>query len=494
MFLKAGVLSLGLLLASRVLGLLRESAQAAALGTSGQADVAVLMLTLPDWFASVLLGGALAYVLLPQWAAQPAADTQRGLRRLSLALALGGVAWALVLAASRSVWGPWLLPGASAALQSTLMQGLLWACLGLPLALLAALWGTRLQHHRDFVGLYAAHLLVNVGVIVALIYIASDDHLAMDQARLSALNVLGAALGLALAARLGWQVWRLSLQRPDVGVSVPQGTVGPVEPAPSATVWLWALTASGLSLVVPFVARSLAAAGGEGALSTFNYAWKLVELPLVLAIQLVAGLAFPAIAQNWAQPALARQSVRSAYALAWTLACMAVLGLHWAAPAVAQLLLGYGRMDPAALDQVAQLARQLAWGLLPQAVLAVGLTVLATQRRMFWAVGGWGLALLGLLVLPTTDGRLVPVLNGVLALAACMVCTATGARAQASLPWGVMVGTGMALAGAVWWGGGVVHLLRLDTLASLVLAGGGALFLGFGAMLVSRDLRLALRL
>ena len=61
MFLKAGVLSLALLLVSRVLGLLRESAQAAALGTSGLADVVVLMLTLPDWLASVLLGGALAY-------------------------------------------------------------------------------------------------------------------------------------------------------------------------------------------------------------------------------------------------------------------------------------------------------------------------------------------------------------------------------------------------------------------------------------------------
>ena len=42
MFLKAGALSLALLLASRLLGLARESAQAAAFGTSGLADVAVL--------------------------------------------------------------------------------------------------------------------------------------------------------------------------------------------------------------------------------------------------------------------------------------------------------------------------------------------------------------------------------------------------------------------------------------------------------------------
>ena len=73
MFLKAGAVSLALLLASRLLGLLRESAQAAAFGTSGMGDVAVLMLTLPDWLAGVLAGGALAYVLLPHWATEGAA-------------------------------------------------------------------------------------------------------------------------------------------------------------------------------------------------------------------------------------------------------------------------------------------------------------------------------------------------------------------------------------------------------------------------------------
>ena len=70
MFLKAGALSLALLLASRLLGLVRESAQAAAFGTSGVADVVVLMLTLPDWLVGVMASGGLAYALLPAWAVQ----------------------------------------------------------------------------------------------------------------------------------------------------------------------------------------------------------------------------------------------------------------------------------------------------------------------------------------------------------------------------------------------------------------------------------------
>jgi putative peptidoglycan lipid II flippase len=49
MYLRAGVISLALLLASRVLGLLRESVQAATFGTTGLADMVVMMLTCPTW-------------------------------------------------------------------------------------------------------------------------------------------------------------------------------------------------------------------------------------------------------------------------------------------------------------------------------------------------------------------------------------------------------------------------------------------------------------
>ena len=106
MFLKAGALSLALLLASRLLGLARESAQAAAFGTSGLGDVAVLMLTLPDWLAGLLASGALAYVLLPHWARQPRAAQRATQRALALGLlALGG---ALGLAREPRVSGrPW---------------------------------------------------------------------------------------------------------------------------------------------------------------------------------------------------------------------------------------------------------------------------------------------------------------------------------------------------------------------------------------------------
>src|SRR3954462_14048533 len=91
MFLRAGVLSLALLLASRLLGVVRESAQAAAFGRSGMADLAVLLLSLPDWLPSILASGALDYVRLPGWDGQPApavASLQRRVTLCACALAI----------------------------------------------------------------------------------------------------------------------------------------------------------------------------------------------------------------------------------------------------------------------------------------------------------------------------------------------------------------------------------------------------------------------
>jgi putative peptidoglycan lipid II flippase len=87
---------------------------------------------------------------------------------------------------------------------------------------------------------------------------------------------------------------------------------------------------SGLPLALPFVARSLASASGEGALATFNYAWKLVELPLLLAIQLAAT---PGVSRR--HPRFGRGGrpgglpLRRAFALAWVLACAAMPQACW---------------------------------------------------------------------------------------------------------------------------------------------------------------------
>jgi peptidoglycan biosynthesis protein MviN/MurJ (putative lipid II flippase) len=247
---------------------------------------------------------------------------------------------------------------------------------------------------------------------------------------------------------------------------------------------------AGLPLALPFAARSIASQAGEGALATFNYAWKLVELPLILAIQLVATLAFPAIAKASAggDSAATAAAVRGAIALAWALACAAAATLLVGAPAIAQLLFGWGRMQPQALARVAHWGALGAWGLLPQALIAVALTVLAARGRMKIAVLAYGLALsllLGYAAWGVSDGAaLMVLLNVLLGCVAAVVVIALGQHARAWLPWrsmaislacllalagvatqawlpsspGLWLGlalaglAGLAVMGATWWG------------------------------------------
>jgi putative peptidoglycan lipid II flippase len=397
MFLRAGLVSLALLLASRVLGLLRESVQAATLGATGQGDVAILMLTLPDLLTGILAAGALSYVLLPLWARQPAraqARTQARLVRVLLIVGLLAGAW-IVLAPQSIV--QLLAPGLTANGQRAAHTALWWSAIAMPMALVAALWTTRLQHLRDFTGMYGANLVVNLAIIGALTLIALNLGLAWA----TPLALLGSGLVAGMGLRLVWLRWRLrqdtAPMHPDEGTPE-DNTAG----WPRSPVWLWALASAGLPLALPLLARSLTSSTGEGALTTFNYAWKLVELPLVLAIQLVASLAFPGIArafsgQNTARPREQQhQALRSAFVLAWVLACAAAAALASMGPSLAQLLFGWGRMTPEAVAQVGAWGQIGAWSLLPQALLAVLLTLMASTGRLQGAVMVY-LSALGLL-------------------------------------------------------------------------------------------------
>lgn len=469
MFLKAGAISLVLLLASRLLGLARESAQAAAFGASGLADLAILMLALPDWFAGLLASGALAYVLVPAWAGQTRATVQSSQRRLGLWLAGCGILLGALLVLNRRPAVLWLAGGLPPGLQPVAADALVWSAAALPAALLASLWATRLQHERDFTGLYAANLVVNVSLIAAIAAMAGAASPS------SAMAGLGAGLLAAMGLRLVWLAWR---QRARAPASPTQG-VPMALASPPVPVWLWAVLVAGLPLALPFAGRSMASQGGEGALATFNYAWKLVELPLLLAVQLVATLAFPAVAAALAgrdapHEESAARPIRSAFALSWTLACVAAAALVAGAPALARLLFGWGRMDEAALDAMSRWAAAGAWGLLPQALAAVALTVLAAQGRLgavavayavalalLLACGAWGLSdgwavmhLLNLLFLGVAAvalaamGPAVRSLLAVRALVLPLACLLAVAAARWLWPAGPAAGMAWGLAAA----------------------------------------------
>ncbi len=402
MLLRTGLLSVALLALSRASGVLRESALAAAFGVGAAADAVVLMLTLPDLMVNVLLGGALSYVLLPQWARLAAPELQN-LQQRQLVWVLGlGLLAALAVWAAQNTLVLWLAPALTLSAPTLAQAAVGWAALVLPLAVWAAWGGTRLQHRSDLVGLYTANLAVNATLIAGLAAVAWAD--ASRGAALSALHAMGACLLLAMIARLAWQHGRLA--RPDEPLArVPNVTTGTAY-APSSqahrpwAVWASAVFCAGMPLAAYLLARSLASAQGPGALMQFNLAWKLVELPQVLLIQVVAMLALPRLCRAAAHttplgelPAWLPE-LRKTLALALALACAATVALHWSGHAVAALLYGWGAMPAASLFELTTWAQRGAWSLPAQAMVAMLVALLAAQHRLATAAIAWALVAL----------------------------------------------------------------------------------------------------
>lgn len=441
MYLRAGVFSLGLLLLSRVLGLARESVQAAAFGLTGMGDVVIVMFTLPDLLVGILINGALAYVLLPYWAQQSEAEKDASQKKLARGVLLAGTAIGCCIWFLRDMFVHALAPGLGGSMRALGALSIGWSALVLPLATLAALWTTRLQHERDFVGMYTANLVVNVVLVGGLVVVAWAGMGAAST------TLLGFFLALAMLARLGWLGWRLP-------AAAPAAACLPTAPddrrLPAASVWIWAGLSSGLLLLLPLVARSIASQAGEGALASFNYAWKLVELPLILAVQTMASIAFPAITRTGDGTQERQDALKLAFSLAWALACAAVAVIATFSLPLAGLLFGWGRMGADHLEVIAHWSAVGIWSLLPQAVIAVLLTVMAISRRMHVAVWAYlaGLAVLLLSGLPVSLGvfRVVGgleegvavmwVLNGVLAGVALALMFSERRVIAKAFPWG----------------------------------------------------------
>src|SRR6185369_14685236 len=107
-------------------------------------------------------------------------------------------------------------------------SAMVWSALASPAALLAALWATRLQHERDFTGMYSANLVVNAILIAAILWAATRRPVS------AAMPWLGAGLLAARLLRLAWLRWRVPPPAADAAA-----TGGHVATLPGPPVWLW---------------------------------------------------------------------------------------------------------------------------------------------------------------------------------------------------------------------------------------------------------------
>ncbi|MBM5827492.1 MAG: hypothetical protein FJ050_05475 [Cyanobacteria bacterium M_surface_7_m2_040] len=355
---RSGSVVAALLLLGRLTGFGREWLLSARAGASGSSDLAIVLLTLPDLLVNLLLGGGLGATLVPVLQQLPPGQRQRLAAQVALPVGAAFALLACVLALGAPQLLELLAPGVAAAQRAAARLPLTLALLAVPLTALAGV-STALLNASGRFGLGACGTaLFNLLVIAALasrlplVWAVAAGVLAGALLRLL-VQVVGAGQLLGQPLLRPWLVDRPLLRRFG-------GNFGFV---------------TGLVLLPP-MARAWASTADPGALSLFNYASKLVDLPLGVLMGALSTVLLPHLAGNPSAAAIGRV-LRLSVVAAVAISLPAVL---WATP-LARLV--YFKADFSPL-QLQQLGHATAWAfvfLLPQALVSLYGTVFAALGR-----------------------------------------------------------------------------------------------------------------
>lgn len=338
------------LLTGRVSGLFREIQLAAAFGVSVTADVAVLLLTLPDLLVNLVLSGGLSAALIPRLRALPFQSAQALSRQTLLFVSILFGLMALILVFLPGVWFSLLAPGlALSAMPST--AAIVATSIALPLAAATGVTSASLNSQQQFLVAGCGTLIFNLIVITAL---ASGEYLAQDP-----LFILGIGIATGAALRLLSQ-W----------VTLPRAWLwGPITPSAFDSIFIrgffaTAATAS-LMLLVPVVVRAFASTISPGAIAALNYATKLVELPAGALVTSLATVALVRLSAHYASGdrLAAKQTLHNGLKRALTNAVGAGVLIAYFADPLVELALGRGAMDSTAIARVVSLTQLLMVGL-----------------------------------------------------------------------------------------------------------------------------------
>ena len=163
------VINLGLLL-GRLSGFAREAFVAATYGTTTQADIVVLMLTVPDLLVNILMGGAMGAMLVPEFSQSP----KRASQLLYQSMLFFGMVFAVF--AAGLLWQVEILvtllaPGFS---EAQVVQGAIalgWVVWLVPLTVLAGVVTAYLHAQNRFAIAAMGTLLINSSIIAGLLLV-----------------------------------------------------------------------------------------------------------------------------------------------------------------------------------------------------------------------------------------------------------------------------------------------------------------------------------
>lgn len=283
--LSAGLFLSLALMAGRLAGFGREVLLASSLGLSEQADIAIVLLTVPDLLVNLLLSGGIGVALVPALRAASPAQAAALFRQASLAFGALFAVFGLCFALLPGLWFWLFAPGLQAPTQ-WLDSWMIYAiALAIPLAALSGVSTAALNARDRFFVAGCGTLFFNLSIIAALL-------MAMFWSR-SYLSLLCA--GTLAGALLRWVSQWIALR--GGAPRVMQAHHGLLLDRRLIQGFVAGLASASLLILVPVALRAGASWLGKGELAAFNYAIKLVELPLGILITTLATVAFPRLSE-----------------------------------------------------------------------------------------------------------------------------------------------------------------------------------------------------
>jgi putative peptidoglycan lipid II flippase len=350
------------MLLGRFSGLIRDLAVIAHLGLTGDADLAVLAISIPDLLTGLLIGGAVSAVFVPEFHRQRLHESDSAGHQLVgqtlLAMGLVSVALAVLLA----LFGSWLVallaPGFEGARAIRAIQIVRITLVAFPCCTLAAVTAAALQAKERVATAAFGTLICNVCVIVGVLCISRSE----------AMSLLAVAVIVGAALRLVSQLVACRRARLFTGALVGLFSFSRLNRKLFVR-YVHTLTAIGLTILLPVISRRYAS-HFEGGIAGFTFAYKLVELPLGFCSAILTMVYFPRISAFFTA-GQTRQAERLVSRLAgWVLVASVpmVVCMTGAAQAMIGLLFQHGELGADGVQRIAGLAR-IAFAALPALIL-----------------------------------------------------------------------------------------------------------------------------
>ncbi|WIM92883.1 lipid II flippase MurJ [Actinoplanes oblitus] len=366
---RAAVLTVGISLTGTALGLGRDLLLARYFGAGGGTDAFLVAWTVPETAYVLVVEGAMSLLMIPLFSAALAHD---GDARTVVATTLPRITFVLVTVCAMALAAAPLLvrvlaPGL--ATHDVAVTCTRWTALTVLTFGLAGYLSAALRAHQVFGAPAALTLVYNLGIVGSMVLL---HHRA---------GVVGAAAGVALGGlfmvlvqvpsylrRVGLpRFWRLGGSALTVGAVLP--------------VIAYTLARQGQVFVERFVGSGLP----PGTISHLNYAQKIDQIPMLIAL-LICAVTFPALARDVAAGEVdqARRRVESDLRTVTALILVSVAFLIAYAPQVIAVLLQHGQFTAADTAATATVTRVYALGVLGHAFVGVLARPFYTGGQRTW--------------------------------------------------------------------------------------------------------------